>query len=195
MRAADVMSRPPVTVEPSTPVKEAAAIMAERRVSGLPVVDAGGHLVGIVSEADLLRLEVGTEARTQITQLPDHAPRRIHDVMTRDVVTVDEDTDLGVCVQRMLEAGVKRVPVLAEGRVVGVLSRHDLMAVLARPDEEIRADVVVALAAEEGMRGLEVSVRDGVVALVGDADPVALRLAESIARGVPGALAVRVAAQ
>ena len=193
MRAADVMSRPAVTVQPGSLVKEAARLMAERRVSGLPVVDAEGRLVGIVSEADLLRLEVVTEPATQITQLPDHAPRRIHDVMTREVVTVDEDTDLGVCVQRMLEAGVKRVPVLSGSSVVGVLSRHDVMQIVARPDAEIRDDVEAALAAEQGLGGLEVSVRDGVVVLAGEAEPVALRLAESIARRVPGALAVRLA--
>ena len=193
MRAVDIMSRPAVTVEPVATVKEAARLMSERHLSGLPVVEAGGGLVGMVTEADLLRLEMGTEPRTQITSLPDHAPRRVEDVMSRAVVTVEEDTDLGVCVQRMLAAGVKRVPVLRDGAVVGVLSRHDVMRVVAIPDEQVRAGVEAALRREQGMAGLRVGVRDGVVVLGGDADPVALRLAESIARGVPGALAVRLA--
>lgn len=194
MRASDVMSRPPVTVEPDTLVKEAARVMAERRLSGLPVV-AGGRLVGVVTEADLLRLEIGTEARTQMTGLPATAPHRVADVMKREVVTVDEDTDLGVCVQRMLEAGVKRVPVLRGDEVVGVLSRHDLMRVVARPDADIRAEVEARIRQELEMEGIEVTVTDGVVALSGRAGPVALRLAESIARGVPGALAVWVRAE
>lgn len=191
MRASEVMSRPPVTVEPDTLVKDAARVMAERHVSGLPVVE-GGRLVGMVTEGDLLRLEIGTEPSTQMTRLPDHAPRRVGDVMTTDVITVEEDTDLGVCVQRMLQAGVKRVPVVRAGAVVGIISRHDVMRVLALPDEQIRADVEAALRQEQGMDGIRVTVRDGVVVLVGRADPVATRLAESIARRVPGALAVRV---
>lgn len=193
MRAADIMSRPAVTVEPVATVKEAARLMSERHLSGLPVVDAQGTLVGMVTEADLLRLEMGTEPRTQITQLPEDAPRRVEDVMSRVVVTVEMETDLGVCVQRMLAAGVKRVPVLSEGAVVGVLSRHDVMRVVAIPDEQVRAGVEAAFRGEQGMDRLRISVRDGIVTLGGEADPVALRLAESIARAVPGALAVRLA--
>ncbi len=196
MRAADVMTSPAVTVTPETTVKVAARLMAERHVSGLPVVDGREELVGIVSEADLLRLETETDPRS--LSRPAHtadAPRLIADVMTREVVTVDESTDVGLCVQRMLEAGVKRVPVMRGRVVAGVLSRHDLMTVLARDDAEIQTEVERRLRSEEGISGVVVGVRDGIVTLGGLADPVAMRLAESLARGVPGVLAVRTAAR
>ncbi len=188
------MTSPAVTVTPDTPIKVAARLMAERHVSGLPVVDSRGRLVGIVSEANLLPFERETDARTLST--PSHTatvPRLIEDVMKREVVTVDESTDLGLCVQRMLEAGVKRVPVMRGDSVAGVLSRHDLMGVLAREDAEIQADVERRLRSEEGMGGFVVSVSLGIVRLEGHADPVAIRLAESLARGVAGVLAVHAA--
>jgi signal-transduction protein with cAMP-binding, CBS, and nucleotidyltransferase domain len=119
----------------------------------------------------------------------------VDEVMTPEVYTVDEDTDLGIVAQRMLEANVKRFPVLRGDRVVGIVSRHDLVRVIARTDEEVEAGVQKALT-EEGMRltSLGVRVRDGVVELTGDGDRQTLRLAEILARSVPGVLDVRVVA-
>ena len=158
-------------------------------------VDASGRLVGIVSEADLLPLEATPDPRSQATPIPPLTlplPRRVDEVMTPEVYTVDEDTDLGLVAQRMLEANVKRFPVMRGDRVVGVVSRHDLVKVIARSDEEVRAGVQTALI-EEGMRmtSLGVHVRDGVVELTGDGDRQTLRLAQILARSVPGVLDVR----
>src|SRR5262249_44860905 len=112
------------------------------------------------------------------------------EVMTPEVYTVDEDTDLGIVARRMLEANVKRFPVMRGEQVVGIVSRHDLVKVIARTDEDIQADVQRGLA-EEGMRltSLQVRVRGGVVELIGDRQSV--RLAEILARSVPGVLEVR----
>lgn len=185
------MTAPAVTVTPLTLVKEAARLMAERRISGLPVIDETGTLLGIVTEADLMRLETVPDPRAQSAPPASRtAPRLVGDVMTRDVVTCDADTDLGICVQRMLEAGIKRVPVLRDGRVVGVLSRHDVMKVIARDDEQIRLDLE-ALLREDGMGDFEVRVQQGHVEITGRDDPVAARLAESLAQRVPGVLAAR----
>src|SRR5215472_13445158 len=110
--------------------------------------------------------------------------------MTSEVYTVDEDTDLAVVSQRMLEANVKCFPVMRGARVVGIVSRHDLVRVIARTDADVEVGVRSALT-EEGHRltSLDVRVRDGVVELIGDRQT--LRLAEILARSVPGVLEVR----
>jgi len=195
MRAKDVMTAPAITVTPATRCKDAAALLVRHRISALPVVEADGRLVGLVSEADLLPLETGPDPRSQATPLTprsDPVPRRVDEVMMTDVYTVDEDADVGVIAQRMLEAGVKRFPVTRGDRVVGIVSRHDLLRVLARTDGDVEAEVTRALA-EEGMRltSLRVRVRDGVVELEGGGDRQTLRLAEILARSVPGVLDVR----
>jgi CBS domain-containing protein len=198
MRAKDAMTSPAITVTPETHCKDAAALLVRHRISALPVVDGSGRLVGLVSEADLLPLEATPDPRSQATPLPPRAepvPRRVDDVMTYDVYTVEEDTDLGIVAQRMLEANVKRFPVLRGDQVIGVISRHDLVKVIARTDEEVEANVQSTLS-EEGMRltSLGVRVRDGVVELTGGGDRQTLRLAEILARSVPGVLDVRVTA-
>ncbi|HXM55350.1 MAG TPA: CBS domain-containing protein [Candidatus Dormibacteraeota bacterium] len=196
MRAKDAMTSPAITVTPETHCKDAAALLVRHRISALPVVDANGRLVGLVSEADLLQLETTPDPRSQATPLPprvEPVPRRVDEVMTPEVYTVDEDTDLGIVAQRMLEAGVKRFPVLRGDRVTGVVSRHDLVRVIARTDGDVEAGVKQALT-EEGMRlsSVQVGVTDGVVELTGDGDRQTMRLAEILARSVPGVLDVRV---
>jgi len=189
------MTSPAITVSPETHCKDAAALLVKHRISALPVVDADSRLVGLVSEADLLPLETTPDPRSQAMPLPPRTeplPRRVDEVMTQEVYTVEEDTDLGLVAQRMLEANVKRFPVMRGGRVAGIISRHDLVRVMARTDVDIESGVKRMLT-EEGLRltSLEVRVRDGVVELVGDSDRETLRLAEILARSVPGVLEVR----
>src|SRR5215471_18783218 len=174
MRAKDAMTSPAVTVAPETHCKDAAALLVRHRISALPVVDAEGRLVGLVSEADLLTLETTPDPRSQATPLAVRAeplPRRVDEVMTSEVYTVDEHTDLGVVATRMLDAGVKRFPVMRGHRVVGVVSRHDLVRVIARTDGDVEASVKQTLA-EEGMRlsSLRIGVTDGIVELAGAGD-------------------------
>jgi CBS domain-containing protein len=196
MRAKDAMTSPAITVTPDTHCKDAAALIVRHRISALPVVDASGRLVGLVSEADLLPLEATPDPRSQATPLArglEPLPRTVEEVMVRGAFTVEEDTDLGVVAQRMLEASVKRFPVMRGDRVIGIVSRHDLVKVIARTDEDVEAGVRSTLN-EEGMRlsGVRVRVRDGVVELTGEDDRQTLRLAEILARSVPGVLDVRV---
>jgi CBS domain-containing protein len=196
MRAKDVMTSPAITVTPETHCKDAAALLVRHRISALPVVDASGRLVGLVSEADLLPLETSPDPRSQATPLPARAmplPHTVDEVMTPEVYTVDEDTDLGVVAQRMLEANVKRFPVMDGDQVVGVVSRHDLVRVIARTDREVEAGVQDLLT-EEGMRLTSMGVRvcDGVVELTGEGDRQTMRMAEILARSVPGVLDVHV---
>ena len=169
MRVGEAMTSPAITVRPDTSCKEAAGLLARHRISALPVVDGRGRLVGIVSEADLLPLEAVPDPRalaTPVASRREPLPSRVEEVMTREVVSVDEGADLGLVARRMLEAGVRRLPVRRGDRVVGVISRHDLIKVMARSDEDLEADLQRLLAAE-GLRlaGLQVRVRDGVVEL------------------------------
>ena len=146
MRAMDVMTTDVITVDPDTTVQALAALLAERGISGAPVVDSSGRLVGIVSEGDLLhRTEIGTARRHRERRrswwLDDFASdlardyikshgRTVKDIMTRDVVTVTEDTDLGE-VAALLEAKrIKRVPVMRDGKVAGIISRANLVRAL-----------------------------------------------------------------
>jgi CBS-domain-containing membrane protein len=177
---AEVMSRRVVSVEPETSLKEAAGIMLQAGVSGLPVVDADGRLVGIITEADFLDQEAehswsrpwrlldgvfgrGEEALARA--------ERVADVMTRDVVTVAPDTPLPGAARTMLEQKVKRLPVIDDtGDLVGIVSRADVMKAFARSDEDIAADVARLFAhqvilVEPGE--VEVFVTDGVVRLSG----------------------------
>jgi CBS domain-containing protein len=195
MRARELMSSPAVTVWPETPIKEAAAILTEKRISALPVVDGNGDILGIVTEADLIALETNPDPRSQATPIPprtEPVPSNVADVMTRQVVTVSEETDVAIAAKLMLEAVVKRLPVLRGRQVVGILSRHDLLKVLARDDKGIEESVRAALN-EEGRRmgELTAEVRNGVVELSGTTDARLLRLADVLARSIPGVLDVR----
>jgi len=144
MRAMDVMTTDVISVDPDTTVQALATLLAERGISGAPVVDSGGHLIGIVSEGDLLhRAEIGTAQRHRRRSwwldhyasdlardyVKSHA-RTVKDIMTRDVVTITEDTDLGD-VAALLEAKrIKRVPVMRDGKIVGIISRANLVRAL-----------------------------------------------------------------
>ena len=143
MQAQDVMTAEVVSVSPETPVAEIAQLLLERRISAVPVLSDDGRLLGIVSEGDLIHglgsvgakrawwldLLASPEARAQ-EYLKSHG-RRARDVMTRAVVSVDPETPLPE-IARLLEARrIKRVPVLQGGRLVGIVSRADLLRALA----------------------------------------------------------------
>jgi CBS domain-containing protein len=144
MIASDVMTRNVISVAPDATVAQAVELMLERGISGLFVVDATGTLAGIVTEGDLLRRdELGTERRRswwlrliaspgrQAADFTRTHGRRVADVMTHDVISVRADAPLEEIVTLMEEHRIKRVPVLEGDRVVGVVSRADLLRALA----------------------------------------------------------------
>ena len=148
MRAMDVMTTNVITVSPETTVQEVAKILSERGVSGVPVVDAGNQLVGIVSEGDLLhRAETGTERRLQKRRswwldslaAEEEAARayvkahgqKVRDIMSRDVISVSDTTDLAEVAMALETKLIKRVPVLRDGKLVGIISRANLVRALA----------------------------------------------------------------
>jgi CBS domain-containing protein len=191
MRAYQIMTHRVFTVTPETSIVEAADIMLRQHVSGLPVVDATGLLVGIVSEADFVRRsEIGTDRkRGRILQFilgPGRAAtdfvhengRKVAEVMTPDPYTVSEDASLEEIVALMEREDVKRLPVTQGGRVVGIVSRANLLqavASLARhvpdptaDDDHIRNRVIDVLGKNDWCpHGLGVVVRDGIVQLSG----------------------------
>ncbi len=189
MRARDVMTTSVITTGPDTPVAEVAALLLENRISGVPIVDHTGDMLGIVTEGDLVRRpDIGTGRQPswwlRIVGDPNQAQtyvkshgRFARDVMTKNVITVDVETDLGEVAERLEKHRIKRVPVLQDGKLVGLVSRANLIAALMRPaaaadvaddDAGIRGAMVAALA-EAGLQAhlLSVVVSDKVVQVYG----------------------------
>src|SRR5262245_17157717 len=142
MKVKDVMATNVVTVSPDNSVKHAAGIMLDNRVSGLPVVDDEGALVGLISEGDLLRRsELGLRIIARSGQSASEEERatayvkshgwKVADVMSGNVVTVDEERDLSHAATLMVENGIKRLPVIRNGKLVGIVSRADLLPAIA----------------------------------------------------------------
>jgi CBS domain-containing protein len=197
MKVSEIMSRPAITVSAETGIKAAAILLAEHGVSALPVVDANGGLVGIVSEADLLTIETRPDPRTQATPLAPTAgssPQTVAEVMTRDVLTVSTGSEVSQAARIMLDERIKRLPVVQGRRVVGILSRRDLVMVMARGDGEIEAEIQLRLGElgiGSGRRA--VSVAAGIATIQLEGLETRGRLAESVALTVPGVLEVRFA--
>lgn len=189
----NLMTAPAVTVTAETPIGTALRLLDDQKITAMPVVDRNGVLTGIVSEADivqdatLLNDRVPIAAIRTTTETP---PRRVADVMSYLVVTVDADDELGVAVDLMWSTMVKSLPVLEHGRVAGMISRSDVVHLLAGRDDRIRTEVRELLQAESP--DWQVDVRDGVVTVVGPADPHERKLADVLAGTVRGVIAVRI---
>jgi CBS domain-containing protein len=191
MRAHQIMTRRVITVTPDTSIVDAANIMLQRHVSGLPVVDASGKLVGVVSEGDFIRRsEIGTgrkrgrwlrfilgPGKSAADFVHEHG-QRVAEVMTKAPLTITEDTALAEIVQLMEKNNVKRLPVVRGDQVVGIVSRANLLqavATLARQvpdptadDDHIRNRVIDAIEKRDWCPfGLSVIVKDGIVHLSG----------------------------
>jgi len=207
MRASDVMTTGVVTAAPESKVRDVVGLLLEHRVSAVPVVDAAGKIVGIVSEGDLThRHESGTEHASHwwqaITETSDEAARaytRTHgrlarDVMTAGVVTVAPDTPLSEAAALLDKHRIKRLPVVKDGRLVGIVSRANLLQALFKAtagpaaDRQPQSDQTIRDAVVEEIRvndlgGAEVNVVvvDGVVSLWGGVDSDAQRRAMTVA--------------
>ncbi|MBP2368158.1 CBS domain-containing protein [Pseudonocardia parietis] len=139
MRAADVMTAPAVTVPAATPVPTAAALLASHGFTAAPVLDGEGHLIGIVTEADLARNRIRPEG------WPEQGaglPGTVGEVMTRAPLAMRPEDDLADVVTLMLDAPIRSVPIVDDGVVVGVVTRRDVLRVVARGEltsAEVRA--------------------------------------------------------
>ena len=192
MNAADIMTPDVITVRPDTPLDQLVGLMLENRISGVPVTQ-DDSIAGIVTEGDLMRrVELGTETRrSHLLELLSGATplaaeyvrshgRKVSEVMTPDVVTVEHTTPLAD-IARLLEARrIKRVPVLREGKLVGIVSRANLLRALASrlqtpspplaDDRRIRSALLAELRRHKWgttVAQLDVTVENGVVTLWG----------------------------
>jgi len=184
MKVREVMTTDVVSVAPEMPFKDVVEELVRANVSGLPVVDSNGKLVGIITEADVIsKPAYGGRRRRALALLADVLSARDHrwaskavgstaaDVMTRNVAVCAPGDDIRSVARRMLEASVKRMPVVDHEEVVGVVSRQDILRVFDRPDEELLADLEALLSDPLRMpeqHHIRVSVRHGVVTLRGD---------------------------
>jgi CBS domain-containing protein len=215
MNAADVMVTSVIAIDPTAYVEEVAAVLLANRISAVPVIDREGELVGIVSEGDLMRrVEAGTERRRswwleffsakQVLAndyVRSHS-RRVADIMTHSVITATPDTPLREIANLLERNRIKRVPIVQGGKVVGIVSRANLVQALASMpktntptakvgDSEIRKVVVERLSTEPWQPSmLNVTVHDGTVVLWGfvtsDAEKKAARVAVENVPGVRG---------
>jgi CBS domain-containing protein len=214
MKAADVMTTEVITVTPESSIGDAAKLMLQYRISGLPVVDQKGELVGIVTEGDFLRRgETGTQRRRPrwlefilgpgrlSSEYVQAYGRKIGDVMTSDPVRITEDVSLEDVVDALERRRVKRLPVMRDGKLVGIVSRANLVQALAtvlpsaegpRPeDSEIRRQIREEIDRHPwGGTLVNVTVRDGVAELWGtvldERERQALRVAVENVPGVVG---------
>jgi len=212
MKAGDIMTRNVITIDPDSTVVQAAQRMIEHRISGMPVVDQSGRVLGIISEGDLLhRAETGTERRSswwlglvagttaQAENFTKEHGRTVRDVMSSTLISVDEDAPLNEVVHLMESHRIKRVPVLRDHHVVGIISRANLMRVLttvepeatvpSADDRTIRERVLEAYKGQSWAPdfGENVVVKDGVVHLWGAVRTEAQRQALLVgARSVAG---------
>lgn len=198
MQVVDLMTSDVVTVAPDSPLKQAARLMFRHGVSGLPVVDDSARLVGMITEADFLRLQVERD-------IPDdHDPGKAHpisevervsEVMSKGVITVDPDMSLGEAARIMAVQEIKRLPVVDEdGKLLGIISRMDIVAVYTRPDEviedEIREDLIRRVLFVDP-DGVDVRVSQGVVTLIGEIGTrTEAALLEELARRLDGVVRV-----
>src|SRR5215472_2086318 len=218
MRAMDVMTTNVITVDPNTSVQALATLLSERGISGVPVVDKDNRLVGVVTEGDLLhRAETGTERRIQRRRsrwldtigadqeaardyVKAHG-RLVREIMTREVISVSDTTELADIATLLETKRIKRVPVLRDGKLAGIVSRANLVRALAMTkseaavaadsdDHTIRQQLITELTGQEWvhMWAADIIVRERVVHLWfsddrSEAERQAVRVA---AENIPG---------
>lgn len=217
MKAADIMTRTLPSVAPDTPLAEVIRLLLDKRVGALPVVD-GSTVVGIVAEADLLRrVELGAAPRPTswlglFTSDTARAAAFVHshgtlarDVMSQPAVTVTEDTPVGEVAELLEKKRIGRVPVLRDGRLVGMVGRSDILRALAsrlaplparsEDDQRLREAVVASIEASgwlEGTADMTIVVEAGVVHLWGTVADQTIHRALIVAVGeIPGVREVR----
>jgi len=212
MKVSDVMTKRVVSISPETSILVAADLMLKHHISGLPVIDNHAKLVGIVTEGDFLRrAEIGTERKASswldaLRGTADATADYVHshglaikEIMTRNPVTAAEDTNLDEAVRLMENRNIKRLPVLRDGKLVGIISRANLMRALlsihrkapqsSSDDAAIRERILADAAKQSWSSGAVVDavVQDGIVDLWGTlADPSQREAFVVLAKKVPG---------
>ena len=184
MKIADVMTRDVVAVRPETPLKDVAALMVEKGISGLPVVDGAGAVVGVVSEADFVIKTRGVPAvrhrllgrvfgpsRRERAELAKIAATTAGEAMTSPAITLEAGDSLRAAAEQMAGRKINRLPVVEDGRLVGIVTRADVVRAFVRPDAElerlVRDEVLAKTAFWLEPEAFDVDVADGVVHIAG----------------------------
>jgi CBS domain-containing protein len=202
MKVADAMSTDVLTVAPETPLKDAAALLARNRISGLPVLE-DGIVVGVVSEADIVARSTGSrESRSLLGELFSGGRRRQEDVaathvreaMSSPAITIPPGRPVAEAARVMVDRRVNRLPVVDDSRLVGIVTRADLVRAFVRPDEELEREIredVAETALWIDSKRLDVAVDQGVVKLAGEVERRAdAELLQHFAAAVPGVVSV-----
>ncbi len=204
MKVRDIMTTDPVKVTGNTHLKEAARLMVRHRVSGLPVVDEAGKLIGILSEGDFIRREAGRDRPQGVSlldavfgegELQPVGAETVAEIMTRSVVTITPEATVGEAARVMGRRSVKRLPVVdLEGELVGIVSRSDIVGAFTKPDDviedEVREDLIRRLLSLDPEL-VKVSVDDGVVTLEGELENrTEAHLLEELSRRIAGVVRV-----
>lgn len=191
MKAKDIMTTPPITVDPDTPLKRVAETMVHHGISIVPVVGGSGTLLGVLTEADLLRVQTApTHGEILLTPEREGArPGTAASAMTRDVVSARELAEVADLFPLMVERHLKGVPVVSDGVVTGIVARRDLLRLVARNDADIHDDVMEVLD-RVGEEPFSIEVIDGVVTVNRWMERGLRRSLERLIKAVPGAMAV-----
>jgi CBS domain-containing protein len=199
-----LMSRDVVTVSQETSLKDAAALLSRHGISGVPVCDAAGQVLGVVSEADILLKEEGRDPEGGLfswlfqrddESLAKAAARTAGEAMTSPPITIEPGRPVSEAARLMTEQAVNRLPVVAEGKLVGIVTRADLVRAFHRSDEEIRREIaedVLLRTLWISPEPLTITVEDGEVSLSGEVESrSAAEIAVAYVRRVLGVVGVR----
>lgn len=191
MLVKELMSSPVITVRPGTSLKEATQLLEHHAITAMPVIDGHGDLVGVISEADVIQDAVLEDPRAHVLPVRlTSGPRatRVADVMSHHVLSVPVQADVAEAANLMIGTAVKSLPVVDDGHVVGMVSRRDIVRVLARRDEsiEVEIDELVRLSGENW----NVEVNEGVVIVDGPETNAERELAQVLVCTVPGVVGI-----
>jgi CBS domain-containing protein len=202
MRVAQILTTDVVSARPDTPLKDIARTLAERSISAMPVLDEDGRPVGIVSERDLLPSGHEKPARQGLfawmlgrPNEPKPIPRVAADVMSSPVITIEQFWSIPGAAAIMRDRGVKRLLVVRQGRVIGVVSRGDVIRVIARDDPEVQQEVRDLIAFHQGLWSdslpVDVTVAEGETILRGTVERRSMaEMLPKLVERIPGVLGV-----
>ncbi|GAB98248.1 CBS domain-containing protein [Kineosphaera limosa] len=193
MLVREIMTSPAYSVRPDSEIDDALQLMAERKVTALPVVDEGEVLVGVLSEIDLLRRAVEPDRRAHVLPVQESAPlpRTVGEIMTSAPRSTTEGSDVADLITLFTTSSFKSLPVVRGNQLVGVISRSDVIRALWRRDVDLKDDLLAAFH-DYGQDGWRVQVNSGVVEITGTGDSRERDIAAAIAHSVLGVRRVHV---
>lgn len=195
MLVREIMSNRVISVRVTAPVKQAAQLLSRHSITAMPVLDEDDRLVGVLSEADVIPGVILDDARAHalpVQPRSEQRPGTVADVMTRQVLSVPPQADVAQVADLMASKAIKSMPVVDHGRVVGMVSRGDIVAQLARRDGKIRSEIDGLFRDSHASWSLEV--QDGVVVVDGPVTDDEREFAVVLVSTVPGVVGLRFAA-